>query len=269
MDAAKGIAVLATNDFDMRDYMQGKELENDPLPVICIPTTSGTGSEVTPFAVFSDPETEFKGGFAHPGIYPKTAIIDPELTFSMPESLVINTGLDALIHAIESYLSTEANDYTDALALEAVKTVIDNLEKAAKKDPEAMCKLSYAAMIAGIVIAHAGTILLHIMAYPLTIYHNIPHGKANAILLPQFLDFMKAHSHVKEKTDRIIDLFSEFGGVRAYVEQFGVSTRLSSYGIKETELRLFAEKTIVKGDVDITPADLTVQIIEDIYRHTF
>lgn len=268
MDAAKGFAVLATNDGLMKEYMGGRVLENKPLPVICIPTTSGTGSEVTPYAVFSDHEVGFKGGFAHPDIFPVVSIIDPELTFSMPSQLIVNTGLDALTHAIESYLSTDANVLTDALALHSIKTIIDNLSSAAKKDEEAMCLVSYASMIAGVVIAHAGTILLHIMGYPLTIYHNIHHGKANAILLPQFLEFMLANSTVRNKVVEIDNLFKPFGGARKYIEDFGISTRLSSYGIKESELRLFAEKTIVKGDVKITPASLNVDVIAKIYSDT-
>ncbi|RPH32032.1 MAG: iron-containing alcohol dehydrogenase [Bacteroidales bacterium] len=268
MDAAKGFAVLATNDGSMREYMQGRALENKPLPVICIPTTSGTGSEVTPYAVFSDHEQGFKGGFAHPGIFPIISIIDPELTFSMPSQLVVNTGLDALTHAIESYLSTDSNILTDALALHSIKTIIENLSDAAKMDEEAMCLISYASMVAGIVITHAGTILLHIMGYPLTIYHNIHHGKANAILLPQFLEFMLVNSTVKEKVAEIDNLFKPFGGSRKYIEDFGISTRLSTYGIKESELKLFAEKTIVKGDIKITPAHLTVDTIIKIYTDT-
>lgn len=269
MDAAKGIAVLATNEGLMQAYMQGRPLEHDPLPVICIPTTSGTGSEVTPFAVFSDHEKEFKGGYAHPGIYPLVSIIDPELTFSMPKSLIINTGLDALIHATESYFSTDCNAFTDVLALHSIETILINLSKASEKDEEAMCRISYAAMLAGITIAHAGTILLHIMAYPLTIYHKIPHGKANAILLPQFMEFMLQHSSIKEKVNKVNDLFESSGGIRNYIERFGINTKLSSYGIQESELKLFAEKTIVKGDIEITPADMTVETIEAIYKATF
>jgi len=269
MDAAKGFAVLATNDGSMLEYMNGRALEHKPLGVICIPTTSGTGSEVTPYAVFSDHEQGFKGGFAHLGIFPIVSIIDPELSFSMPTQLIVNTGLDALTHSIESYLSADATILTDALAIHSIKTIIENLDNAAKKDQEAMCLVSYASMIAGIVITHAGTILLHIMGYPLTIYHNIQHGKANAILLPQFLEFMLANSTVKEKVKEIDKLFKAFGGARKYIEDFGIKTRLASYGIKDSELKLFAEKTIVKGDIKITPASLTVEKIINIYRDTY
>ena len=268
MDAAKGIAVVATNEGTIWEYMDGRELENKPLPVICVPTTSGTGSEVTPYAVFSDHEKGFKGGFSNSGIYPIVSVIDPELTFSMPEDLAINTGLDVLTHAIESYLSSESSGITDTLALHSIETVIYNLRKAGEKDEDAMCEMAYASMIAGLTIAHAGTILLHIMAYPLTVYNKVHHGKANAILLPQFLKFMSQNATNKDKVNTIVSLFEPFGGVRAFVEELGVSTRLKDYGVSESQLKLFAEKTIVKGDIKITPAALTEEIIVNIYKET-
>lgn len=266
MDAAKGIAVLATNSGAMQDYMGGASLLADPLPVICIPTTSGTGSETTPYAVFTDPEGKTKGGYAHPKIFPAASIVDPELTYSMPEEVVVNTGLDALTHAIESYLSLDAFPMCDIFALETVRVVLDALPAAARHDHAAMGRLAYASMLAGVAITHGGTILLHIMGYPLTVYHGIPHGRANAILLPEFMRFMGEHSSVRERVEMLDRLFDGVGGIRSFVEELGVSTKLSSYGIREEELEVFAQKVIVKGDIEITPAKLTREIIADLYR---
>jgi len=265
MDAAKGCAVLATNPGNMIDYMNGKPLTHEPLPVVCIPTSSGTGSEVTPYAVFTDPENESKGGFSHPGIFPRFSIIDPDLTYSMPESVVINTGLDALTHSLEAYLSTEAYDLNDALALHSIEVVLKNLEAASKKDKEAMNRMAYASMLAGIAITNAGTILLHIMAYPLTVFHNIPHGKANAVLLPAFLMFMMFNSNVKEKVARLDRMFQGLAGLNRFLKSLNISTALSSYGVDKSQLELFAQKTIVKSDIKITPAGVTEKDIIDIY----
>ncbi len=265
MDAAKGIATLAVNNGDMKDYMRGTPLERDPLPVICVPTTSGTGSEVTPFAVFTDSVLKTKGGFCHPGIFPRLAIVDPELSYSMPERLAVNTGLDVLTHALESYLSTEATPLTDALALQAVGIVLDNLPAAARKDKPAMDAMSYASMTAGVVIAHAGTILLHILAYPLTVFHGIPHGLANALLLPAFLDFMRSRSRVGERVEDLDRAFRNAGGLEAFLAGLSVRTGLSSYGIGKEEFGLFAAKTIVKGDIAITPADIAEEDLVAIY----
>ncbi len=266
MDAAKGIAVLATNEGSMTDYMNGRPLERDPLPVICIPTSSGTGSEVTPYAVFTDRENENKGGFAHNKIFPCVSIIDPELTYSMPETVVANTGIDVLTHAIESYLSTESFLMNDHLALHAVDMVIKNLEKACKKEKEAMNTMAYASMISGIAITHAGTILLHIMGYPLTVFHQVPHGKASGILLPAFMHFMKESSSVQDKVIVIEKMFEDKGGIEAFVNGIGISTKLSDYGVKKSELNLYVQKTIVKSDVKITPAEITESVILDIYK---
>jgi alcohol dehydrogenase class IV len=269
MDAAKGIAVLATNSGDMRDYMKGRALEHDPLPIACLPTTSGTGSEVTPYAVFTDLESRNKGGFAHPKIYPQLALVDPELTYSMPERLAVNTGIDVLTHALESYLSTEATPLTDTLALHVVRTVLNRLGAAARKEKEAMDDLACASLIAGVVIARAGTILLHIAAYPLTVFHGVPHGLANALLLPAFLEFMKRRSSVQDKVAVLDAAFEEAGGLTEFMTGLGVRMGLSQYGVEESEFGLFAAKTIVKGDVRITPAPVTEEEIRAMYRASF
>ncbi len=266
MDAAKGIAVLATNDGDMRDYMKGEPLASDPLPVVCIPTTSGTGSEVTPYAVFTDPEAGTKGGYAHPAIFPRLSIVDPELTFTMPQGVIVNTGLDALTHAVEAYLSTEASPLSDVFALESIRVALAHLPGATHKDHQAMSRMAYASMLAGIAITHGGTILLHIMGYPLTVFHGIAHGLANAILLPEFMRFMREKSTVKSKVTVIDGMFEQVGSVETFVHGLGVSTNLSSYGIQESEIDTFVAKVIVKGDVKITPASVTEKTIADIFR---
>jgi alcohol dehydrogenase class IV len=267
MDAAKGIAVLARNNGDLKEYTAGRPFEKSPLPIVCIPTTSGTGSEVTPFAVFTDPEDEQKVGYANPGLFPQLAIVDPELTYSMPEKVLVNTGFDALIHSIEAYLSTESFPLNDQLALHSIEVAVANLKRARAKDEEAMDAMAYSATIAGIAIANAGTILLHIMAYPLTVFHHIPHGLANAILLPEFIRFMKEKSSVKEKVGKIEELFDRVGGIEKFINDgFSISTRLRDYGISENELPEFAAKTIKKSDIGITPAAVTEADIIELYK---
>ncbi|MCP5046815.1 MAG: iron-containing alcohol dehydrogenase [bacterium] len=273
MDAAKGIALLAKNSGDMSDYMAGKKPREDALPVVCIPTSSGTGSEVTPFAVFTDPGNQNKGGYSHPSIFPRFSIIDPALTYSMPEQVVINTGFDAFTHCIEGYLSTDSFPLNDALALHGIRVGLEHLEAASRKDREAMDHMSYASLLGGIVIAHANTILNHIMAYPLTVFHRVPHGKANAVLMPGFLDFIKprAYPEAQEKIAVLEKMFNAHrsGGINAFVEGFGISTRISDYGVEASQLELFAQKTIVKDDVRITPAHITEGDILELYRSVF
>ena len=266
MDAGKGIAVLATNHAPMKHYIDGWGLEADPLPIIAVPTTAGTGSEVTPFAVFTDPEDQAKTALDHPSIFPRIAIVDPELMASMPEEVIVHTGLDALTHAIEAFLSRLASPMTDMIALEAVGIVLDNLKPAWEKNADALSRLAWAATLAGMAIAHTSTILLHVMAYPLTVFHHIPHGKANAILLPAFFDFLKKHATETEKVTRLDGLFQSIGGIGTFVSSLGISPFLGDHGVDADEFPLFMQKAIVKGDVKLTPAAITEKDILDIYQ---
>ena len=269
MDAAKGIAILSTNPGSIKDYIEGKEFENKPLPIVCIPTSSGTGSEATPFAVFTDRTAGTKAAIANPQIFPFLSVLDPELTYTMPASVVINTGLDALTHSIEAYLSTESFELNDQLALRSVKMVIHNLEKAATKNTASMDKMAYTSLLGGMAITHASTILPHIMGYPLTVHHNIPHGKANAIIMPAFLDYMKEHSYCKDKVQLILDMFISKGGINSFINNLGVSTKLSDYGVNKNEFDDYSSKVIVKGDVQITPAKITEEVIKNIYLDSY
>ncbi len=266
IDAAKGIAAFTTNKGNIKEYIEGKALTFDPIPIISIPTTSGTGTEVTPYAIFTDIDNGKKMCLSNPKIFPSVSIIDPELTYSMPEHIIVNTGIDALTHAIESYLSTITFPLNDQFAISAIKIVLENLNLASKKDKEAMNKMAYASMLAGITIAHASTILLHIMGYPLTIFHGIPHGKANGILLPAFFDFIKKRSYSQNKIGVLESMFEEFGGVGNFINELNIDAKLSSYGIRKEEFGKFAQDTIVKDDIKITPADITKEDIIGIYN---
>jgi len=264
MDAAKGIALMAAQSTGLKEILDGAPAQPG-LPIICIPTTSGTGSEVTPYGVYTDVENNNKCGYAHDSIFPIVAIIDPELTYSMPEKLIVDTGLDVITHALESYLCTVATPASDALSLECLLMALPQLLEARKQNTEAMDAMSYAAMLGGLAITLSGTVLLHIMAYPLTMFHHLPHGRANAALLPAFLDFMQANSSAPERVKVLVDLFAPFGGVRQYLNELNVSYRLADYGITPEEFPMFAAKTIVKGDIKVTPAELSQEIIEGIY----
>ena len=269
MDAAKGVAAFCRNSKPVLAYMNGESLHNEPLPIIQIPTTSGTGSEVTPYAIYTDTEAGLKKCFSHPKVFARTAIIDPELTYSMPDNVTRNTGMDVLCHAIEAYLSLDTFDLNDVYALESIKIVIENLPKAIAKDKDGMDAMAYASAMAGVSITHASTILLHIMAYPLTIHYGLPHGLANSVLLPTFMDFMRRSSASKEKIRKIDDLFEKVGGVRSFIESLGVQTKLSEHGINNEEFLKYANETIVKDDVKITPAKIDLQTIHHIYHSAY
>ncbi|GAH76239.1 unnamed protein product, partial [marine sediment metagenome] len=154
MDAAKGIAVSSTNPGGFTQYLGRNKLKEAPLPVIAIPTTAGTGSEVTPYAVFTTTDGKHqKKIMADDFIFPKVALVDPELTLSLPSLVTADTGIDALSHAIEGLISNSSQPLSDCLALEAIKLLSTNLPEVASnpQDIEIRGQILYASLLAGMV----------------------------------------------------------------------------------------------------------------------
>ncbi|MBN1938654.1 MAG: iron-containing alcohol dehydrogenase, partial [Candidatus Aminicenantes bacterium] len=177
-----------------------------------------------------------------------------------------DTGLDVLAHAAEAYLSTISFPLNDMLALHAIDIVLAELPRAAKKEAEAMDRMAAASTTAGAAIAHSSTILPHIMGYPLTVFHGVPHGRASAVMMVHVLSALRTGSSCPEKVEILQGLFEPKGGLEGFLKELGVSARLSDYGVQAEDIGLYASKTIVKGDVKITPADVTVEYLEKIYR---
>ncbi|MGG5314935.1 bifunctional acetaldehyde-CoA/alcohol dehydrogenase [Enterococcus sp. AZ072] len=200
MDAAKGMWMFyehpdtsffgAKQKFlDIRKRTYGiKKPEKSQL--VCIPTTSGTGAEVTPFAVITDSETHVKYPLADYALTPDVAIIDPQFVVTVPASITADTGMDVLTHAIESYVSVMASDYTRGLSLQAIKIVFEYLEKSVKTaDPEAREKMHNASAMAGMAFANAFLGICHSVAHKIGGEYGIPHGRTNAILLPHIIRY--------------------------------------------------------------------------------
>lgn len=228
MDAGKGIAIFATNEGAVREYFGVKTYPEPPLPILTIPTTAGTGSEVTEYAIITDLQSKDKKSLASPAIFPKVAVADPTLTCTMSPEITVDTGIDALTHAAEGYLAKRATPLSDALALESMRIIRRSLKRVWEdgEDLGARSELLYASMLAGMVIAQTGTTMLHGMGYPLTVFHGIPHGHANGMLLPYVLAFDR--EAVPEKVDRITELFgSTLDDLQRFEEELGLSTDLS------------------------------------------
>lgn len=192
IDAAKACAVLARNDVDLIDYVGGKKLiQHEPSPIVAIPTTAGTGSEVTDAMVITNTKLNIKMMIKQPLLLPKIAIVDPLLTLSAPRSLTVATGIDALSHGIEAYLSQRAHPFTDELALLAIKAITANIYRVYRNgaDVEARAKMSYASMQAGIAFSNASVALIHGMSRPIGALFDVPHGISNAMLLVPVLEY--------------------------------------------------------------------------------
>lgn len=188
LDTAKAMCMLQTNEGTVKDYLFGgtKTVKNPIMPLICVSTTGGAGSEVTGASVISDPENNIKLSITHEFLIPKLAIIDPELHVQMPPFLTATTGMDALTHAIEAYTSLNAEPISDALAIYAIKLISENLRTATANgnNIEARSNLAIASAIAGAAFANGGLGVVHGIAQSMGGVANVSHGAANALILP-------------------------------------------------------------------------------------
>ena len=191
IDTAKSAALLVTNGGYLKDYAGVNKVVKPILPLIAVPTTAGTGSEVTIFAVMSDPDKQEKFTISSALIAPAVAVLDPLLTLKLPPSVTAFTGMDALTHAIEAFTSSIAQPPTDALALSAIKLVLKHLPVAVGRGDNIMARdgMLQASLLAGIAFNNAFLGLAHAIASPLGGHFHVPHGLANAVMLPYVMEY--------------------------------------------------------------------------------
>ena len=191
LDAAKAIAVLATNTLADEPLFAGA-WPHAPLPIVAIPTTSGTGSEVTPYAILTDHGIKAKRNLSAPSLFPRLAYCDAGYTDALPLAITANTAIDALSHALEGYLSVKAHPMSDALAREALGVLGEGLRLLSTSGTASSLRdsLMLGSTLAGMVIAQTGTTALHAMGYALTLFRNIDHGRANGLLMSAYLAFV-------------------------------------------------------------------------------
>jgi len=191
LDVAKAISVLVTNPGDAKAYIGLNLVKSPGIPSILIPTTAGTGSEATFTAVFTMRDERKKGGINSPFLYPELAILDPELTLTLPPRVTAYTGMDALTHAIESYTSRSAHFMSRPISLEAIDLIWNSLKDAVYngEDIHPRARMMKGSYLAGLGLAMAGVGAVHAMAYPLGAFFDIPHGLANAVMLPYVMSY--------------------------------------------------------------------------------
>jgi alcohol dehydrogenase class IV len=194
IDAGKAIAAMLTNPGELLDYLEivgrGQELTRSPAPFMAIPTTAGTGSEVTRNSVLAAPEHRVKVSLRSPLMLPKVALVDPELTYDLPPAVTATTGMDALAQLIEPFVSTRANPMTDGLCLEGIERVTRSLQRAVEdgRDEAAREDMAVASLFGGLALANAGLGAVHGLAGPLGGMHPVPHGAVCAALLPPVVE---------------------------------------------------------------------------------
>ena len=191
IDCAKAIAVMATNKGSIRDYAGIGKIKSAALPFVAVPTTAGTGSEVTRVCIISDTENNVKMLLIDPNLTPTVALVDPELTYSMPKGLTAATGVDALTHAIEAYVSVKHQPITDALALSAISRISQNLLKAYQEpdNVQARAETMQGSLEAGMAFTNSSVCLVHGMSRPIGACFHLPHGLSNAVLLPVCVEY--------------------------------------------------------------------------------
>ncbi|MCW4015771.1 MAG: iron-containing alcohol dehydrogenase [Candidatus Bathyarchaeota archaeon] len=268
IDFAKAIAILANNTVFLSNYLHCvAKIANKGIPVIAIPTTSGTGSEVTQYASIVDANLKKKLSLTSDFIRPEVAIIDPNLTLTMPKFVTATTGLDALSQCIESYWSKNRTPVSDLFAIEGVKLVFENLVGACNfpEDLTFRRNMALASLFSGLAISITKTTIVHAVSYPLTVFFDVPHGLACSFTLPSFIQF---NSEVLEErmlrlakmvgTDTI-DIFVQ--KVKQLILDVALPTLLSEVGIKREDIDLiinegFRPDRAANNPREVTPDEL-------------
>ncbi|QIE30160.1 1,3-propanediol dehydrogenase (plasmid) [Caballeronia sp. SBC1] len=191
LDAAKLFAVRLTNDQPLREWLGIDLIRNPGVPMILVPTTAGTGSEVTPNAIVTLPDEELKVGIVSRHLLPQIVILDASLTLGLPKAITAATGMDAFVHSLESYISTKANPISDMFAMESMRLIGTNIVEAYEHGDSIKAReaMMLGSMYGGLALTAAGTAAVHALAYPLGGMFNITHGVANAMLLPHVMAF--------------------------------------------------------------------------------
>lgn len=272
MDAAKAMALLAGQDVDEKDLFTG-HYPGDVLPVIAVPTTAGTGSEVTQYAILTNDAAETKTSIATPRIFPKVAYIDPKYMAGLPPTTTINTAVDALSHAVEGMLSVRASIVSDALAKESIGLFAkcaqaleeSSIEGWTEFSEETRENLAQCALLAGMVIAQTGTTAVHAMGYSLTYFKDIDHGRANGLLLAEYLQFVEQENpHLVAEILAAMNLES----VDTFKNLLGRLLGTKEI-ITEEEIVAFSEKAIKTGNIANSKIKPTEKDISAMYRASF
>ncbi|WP_209366786.1 iron-containing alcohol dehydrogenase [Priestia megaterium] len=285
LDLAKLTAVLAVHDGAVEEYLNltgTKQITEKGLPKILIPTTSGTGSEVTNISVLSLESS--KDVVTHDHLLADAAIVDPELTLSVPSKVTAATGIDALTHAVEAYVSVNANPATDALALKAIRMISSSLRAAVEdgEDKEARTQMSYGSYLAGLAFFNAGVAGVHALAYPLGGQFHISHGESNAVLLPYVMGYIRSSCVTKMQ-----DIFEALGGnatslsteeasyqcvkhLQSLVKDVGIPQTLRGFDIPESALQKLTEDGVQqKRILARSPLPLHEKDIRAIYQSAY
>ena len=278
MDVAKAVAVVAKYGGSITDYEGGGKVPGDIIPLIAIPTTAGTGSEVTAFSVITDHARNYKLTVFSYKLIPKYAILDADFLTTAPARVAAACGIDAMVHAIEAYISRAASPFSDAMAEKALELIGGNIRRyvANRADVEAAEAMLTGSLFAGIAFSWARLGDVHAMSHPVSAYFNVPHGVANAILLPTIMEFNAladqgkyrkiyayiANCEVPEDFEPIdlVALLRELNVV------LGIPATLHDAGVTAESFEAMADDAMKSGNIAVNPRTTTKADVLALYR---
>ena len=280
IDAGKSIAVVAANGGSSADFEGLDKYTKAPLPLFAIPTTCGTGSEVTFGAVLTNTDTNYKFILYGYNCAPQAAFLDPSLLLGIPKKVMVPTAMDAMTHAVESYISKGATPQSRPLALEAIRLISENFVKATENtnDLEAISNMLYAANIAGVAFACSRLGIIHAMALPLGAFFHVPHGIANTILLPHGLDYNlgyddKGYCEMAKAMGQDVSGLPEkdaaskiVGAIKKLACDVGAASKLSDVGVTEDKINEMAADTMKSSHIAANPRAISQEDVAELYR---
>ncbi len=284
LDTAKGVSIMATNEGKVLDYAGVDLVGKRGLPKILVPTTAGTGSEVSRVFVITNEEDNTKRAVYSSFVLADVAVVDPMLSLSMPPAVTADTGIDALVHAIESYVSVSATPFSDLFALEAIRLIAENLPVAYAKGSnlEARNNMMLAATMAGMAFTSGGLGAVHGLAYVLGTEYHLAHGRSNAIMLPYVMDYnkignLKKYARIARAMGENIEGLSSFeaaekavAAVKRLLAGVNISIKLADYGVSREDLPKLVEGGMKQARLFATnPRDLAEEDVKNVYSLAF
>lgn len=279
MDVAKSVAILVTYGGKITDYAGLGKVPGPVLPLIAIPTTAGTGSEVTASSVITDEKTHFKMAIISYNICPTYALLDPELVMTVPRSVAAACGVDAFIHAMEAYVSKTSSPFTDAMGEHAMRMIGGNIRRyvASRDDEEAASNMLVGSLLAGLAFAWGKLGNIHAMSHPVSGFFHVPHGVANAILMPVIVEYNALADQGRYRV--IYDSITQGAKADEYFipemlveelrnlnRELGIPEKLSDVGVTEDKIGVMAIDAMKSVNVVVNPRQTTIQDIEALYR---
>lgn len=282
LDVAKAVAVLGKYGGSITDYEGVGKVPGPVVPMLAIPTTAGTGSEVTSFSVITDHSRNYKLTVGSTYLLPEAVILDPGLIATVPEKTAAYCGVDAMVHALESYISLAASPFSDMCALQALELIGRNIRAyvADRRNAAAAEGMLLGSLFAGIAFSHARLGDVHAMSHPVSAFFDVPHGLANAVLLPTVVEFnavedIGKYYEIYKRVAQIAvskDSFTSsmlVNELKAINESLGIPGSLKKVGVDERKFDAMADDAMKSGNITVNPRKTTVEDIIKLYKTAY